>query len=71
MHGRELMDCNYEPLKMKKGSPVVFHGIMMRKRGKNKSEKRRIAYSFTVVDERCKCPKDTFVRPLDRQFERF
>lgn len=60
----------YETLEVSKGGLVVFHGNLMHRSGRNVSGKGRVAYSFTVIDGRCECPDDTYIKPVGGEFER-
>ena len=42
----------------------------MHMHGKNESERNIFAYSFTVVDGKCKCPEDTYIEPLSGEIDR-
>ncbi|KAI4281010.1 MAG: hypothetical protein L6R38_004004 [Xanthoria sp. 2 TBL-2021] len=56
-------DNEYEALEVKKGTLILFHGNLMHKSEANKSEKSRMAYTFSVIDGRAECPEDSYVKP--------
>ncbi|KAL8906254.1 MAG: hypothetical protein Q9171_006341 [Xanthocarpia ochracea] len=62
-------DDEYKALEVKKGSLILFHGNLMHKSGANKSEKNRMAYTFSIIDGRAQCPDDSYVRPVAGTFE--
>lgn len=66
----EQTEYKYQALEVKKGTLVLFHGNLMHKSGANKSEKNRIAYTFSIVEGNVECPADTYVKPVDGEFER-
>ena len=62
-------DEEYKALEVKKGSLILFHGNLMHRSGANKSEKNRMAYTFSVIDGRAQCPDDSYVKPVAGTFE--
>ncbi|KAL8846823.1 MAG: hypothetical protein Q9221_008109 [Calogaya cf. arnoldii] len=56
-------DYEYEALEVKKGTLILFHGNLMHKSEANKSEKSRMAYTFSFIDGRAEFPKDSYVKP--------
>ena len=59
----------YQPLEVKKGTLVLFHGNLMHRSGMNKSEKSRIAYTFSIIDGNAECPDDSYMKPVEGNFE--
>ncbi|KAL8994345.1 MAG: hypothetical protein Q9169_005652 [Polycauliona sp. 2 TL-2023] len=53
----------YEALEVEKGTLILFHGNLMHKSEANKSEKSRMAYTFSIIDGDADCPKDSYVLP--------
>jgi phytanoyl-CoA hydroxylase len=62
-------EYEYQPLEVKKGTLVLFHGNLMRKIGMNQSEKNRIAYTFSIIDGDVECPDDSYMKPIKGNFE--
>jgi len=56
-------------LEVKKGTLVLFLGNLMHKKAANKSEKDRVAYTFSIVEGSSTIPIDMYVRPKDGFFE--
>ncbi|KAL8673983.1 MAG: hypothetical protein Q9168_001626 [Polycauliona sp. 1 TL-2023] len=56
-------DYEYEALEVKKGTLILFHGNLMHKSEANKSEKSRMAYTFSIIDGVAECPQDSYVMP--------
>ncbi|KAL8860246.1 MAG: hypothetical protein Q9178_003217 [Gyalolechia marmorata] len=67
--GAVQRDDDYKALEVKKGSLILFHGNLMHKSGANKSEKNRMAYTFSIMDGRAQCPDDSYVKPAAGTFE--
>jgi phytanoyl-CoA hydroxylase len=63
-------EYHYQPLEVKKGTLVLFHGNLMHTSGMNKSEKSKIAYAFSVIDGDAECLEDSYMKPLEGNFER-
>lgn len=63
------MKYEYEPLEVKRGALVVFHGNLMHTSGSNKSQKSRIAYTFSIIDGNAECPEDSYMKPVVGYFE--
>ena len=59
----------YEALEVKKGTLILFHGNLMHRSDGNKSEKSRMAYTFSVIDGRAECPEDSYVKPAAGDLE--
>ena len=64
----EKMEHEYQPLEVKKGTLILFHGNLMHTSGTNRSEKSRIAYTFSIIDGDAECPDDSYVKPLEGSF---
>ena len=52
----------YEALEVKKGTLIVFDGNLMHKSAPNRSEKNRMAYTFSVVEGGAHLPDDSYVK---------
>ena len=65
----ERMEYEYEPLEVKKGSLVLFHGNLMHRSAKNQSEKSRTSYVFSIIDGNRECPDDTYMKPVGSNFD--
>ena len=63
------MKYEYEPLEVKKGSLVLFHGNLMHRSARNGSQKGRMAYTFSVVEGGLECPDDCYMKPVGSDFE--
>ena len=63
-------EYEYETLEVKKGTLVLFHGNVMHKSATNKSEKNRIAYTFSIIEGDLECPDDSYMKPAEGSFER-
>lgn len=59
----------YEPLEVKRGGLVVFHGNLMHTSGSNKSQKSRMAYTFSIIDGNAECLEDSYMKPVEGDFE--
>ena len=59
----------YQPLEVKKGSLVLFHGNLMHTSELNRSEKNRVAYTFSIIDGDAECPDDSYMKPVEGDFE--
>ncbi|KAI4229277.1 MAG: hypothetical protein L6R36_001025 [Xanthoria steineri] len=62
-------EYEYEALEVKKGTLILFHGNLMHRSEANKSEKSRMAYTFSVIDGRAECPEDSYVKPAGGDLE--
>ena len=60
----------YVPLEVEKGTPVLFHGNLMHKSGKNRGGKGRMAYTFSVIDGEAKTDGDGYMEPEDGHLEK-
>jgi Phytanoyl-CoA dioxygenase (PhyH) len=69
LNNAEQKEYEYQPLEVKKGTLVIFHGNLMHTSGMNRSEKNRISYTFSVIDSDVECPDDCYMKPLDGGFE--
>ncbi|SLM37744.1 Phytanoyl-CoA dioxygenase [Lasallia pustulata] len=67
--GVRQAEYEYQPLEVEKGTLVLFHGNLMHKSGVNKSEKNRMAYTFSVVEGSADCPDDSCMKPADGGYE--
>lgn len=56
-------------MEVKKGTLVLFLGSLMHKSAANKSEKDRVAYTFSIVEGSSTFPIDMYVRPKDGVFD--
>lgn len=54
----------YRPLEVKRGALVVFHGNLMHTSEANKSQKSRIAYTFSIINGEAECPEDSYMKPV-------
>ncbi|MCJ1267763.1 hypothetical protein MMC22_007649 [Lobaria immixta] len=54
----------YEPLEVKQGSLVLFHGNLLHRSGRNASAKSRMAYTFSIVDGDLESPDDCYMKPM-------
>lgn len=63
------MEYEYKPLEVNRGGLIVFHGNLMHTSGSNKSQKSRIAYTFSIIDGDAECPEDSYMKPLVGDFE--
>ena len=62
-------EYEYQPLVVKRGTLVLFHGNLMHMSGVNKSAKSRTAYSFSIIDDNVECPDDSYMKPEEGNFE--
>ncbi|KAL9640755.1 MAG: hypothetical protein Q9164_000070 [Protoblastenia rupestris] len=62
-------ECKYQTLEVKKGTLVLFHGNLTHKSGTNKSEKNRIAYTFSIIEGNVECPDDSYMKPVEGNFK--
>ena len=61
----------YQALGVRKGTLVLFHGNLMHKSGANKSQKNKIACTFSIIeDDVVDCPDDCYMKSVDGDFER-
>lgn len=65
----QAKEYEYEPLEMKQGSLILFHGNLMHRSGRNASEKSRMAYTFSIVDGDLETPDDNYMKPIGRDFD--
>ncbi|KAL8789306.1 MAG: hypothetical protein Q9213_001229 [Squamulea squamosa] len=65
-----LREYEYQPLEVKKGTLILFHGNLMHASGANRSEKSRMVYTFTIIDGSLHCPDDAYLRPLAGEFSK-
>lgn len=59
----------YKPLEVKRGTLVVFHGNLMHTSVANKSQKSRIAYTFSIINGEAECPEDSYMKPVGGEYE--
>lgn len=59
----------YRPLEVKRGTLVVFHGNLMHTSEANKSQKSRIAYTFSIINGEAECPDDSYMKPVGGEYE--
>lgn len=62
-------EYEYVLLEVKRGSLVLFHENLMHRSERNRSEKGRMAYSFSVVDGALECPDDCYMKPVGGGFD--
>ncbi len=51
------------------GIDAEIWGQLMHTSGANKSNKSRIAYTFSIIDGDAKCPDDSYMKPVRNNFE--
>ena len=61
-------EYEYQALEVKKGTLVLFHGNLMHKSETNKSEKNRLAYTFSIIEGDVDCPTDSYMKPVQGNF---
>ena len=59
----------YQPLEVKKGTLVLFHGNLLHKSEINKSERNRVAYTFSIIEGDVECPGDNYLKPIEENFD--
>ena len=62
-------EYEYQALEVKKGTLVLFHGNLIHKSGTNKSDKNRIAYTFSIIEGDVECPDDSYMKPVAGDYE--
>lgn len=55
-------ELQYEPLEVKAGTLVLAHGNLMHKSAGNRSNKSRLAYTFSIVEGDLGFPNDNYMK---------
>lgn len=64
-------EYEYQALEVKKGTLVLFDGNLMHKSAPNQSDKNRVAYTFNIIEGSAACPYDSYMKPVEGDFEKF
>ena len=59
---------DFQPLEVKRGTLVLFHGNLLHASGANWSGKGRMSYIFTVIDGSLDNPEDAYIKPAGEEF---
>ena len=59
----------YERLEVAKGTLVLFHGNLLHRSSRNRSEKGRMAYTFSAVDGDAHMPDDSYLKPDEGELD--